>query len=90
MSSPIRSRTSPTSALLGQMSPGEITWTVRMPSSITVRWSGMLVAAGPLKPIGPSVCRSAIVATSALHGSCTASQSKASFVRSGVVVTLPT
>ena len=50
----------------------------------------MLAAAGPRNPIGPSICRSAIVATSALHGSCTWSQSKTFLPRSGVVVTLPT
>ena len=42
ISSPIRSRTSPTSAFDGHSSPGEISCTVRTPSSITVRWSGML------------------------------------------------
>ena len=78
MSSPIRSSTSPTSAFDGQASPGEISWTVRTPASVTVRWSGIRSAAGPRKPIGPSACRSAMTATSALQGSCTRSQSNTS------------
>ena len=81
---------SPTSPLDGHASPGEMSCTVRTPASIIVRWSGTMSAAGPRKPIGPSACRSAMVATSALQPMCTLSQSNTSRPRSGVVVTLPT